>query len=242
MAEKASYVNELLAQDIQFPDEVIVSLTTFKRDNYRVRRLSNDIRHAFMVQGMKALLPTFCRAYGMPMNLSLIYEHSPRTYVNATPVLPAVSSEVQASIQGESGEPPVVPPAGDPNVTVADVVARPADAPFSVAAPQAVQAGQGDVSVRRTIGCFVSENNQIVISGKLSVITFLHEFFHAKFFAKGEFQDDAMENELQARRHSIMLFKKVYPKAFEALEMGPGSTSVYDFVLRRPQVRPEVIR
>lgn len=57
--------------------------------------------------------------------------------------------------------------------------------------------------------------NVIAMSGKLSIITLLHEFAHA-LLGRDEFE---------AQRWSICLFKKVYSKSFERLypmESGAG--------------------
>jgi hypothetical protein len=58
--------------------------------------------------------------------------------------------------------------------------------------------------------------HEIVMQGKLSIITFLHEIGHAVYGY----------DEHMARVWSINLFKKVYPKAFARLEVHDG------FVLR----------
>jgi len=70
---------------------------------------------------------------------------------------------------------------------------------------------------------FCSISRTITMRGKLSVITFLHEFAHALLPDTGE---------EGARKWSLTLFKKVYPRAFERLEMGePGENA---FLLRVP--------
>ncbi|GMT43050.1 MAG: hypothetical protein IEMM0002_1461 [bacterium] len=57
--------------------------------------------------------------------------------------------------------------------------------------------------------CYIPANHTIVLSGKLSVITLLHEFAHARG-----------RNEREAVRFSVNLFKKVYPKQFNKLMEG----------------------
>lgn len=52
-----------------------------------------------------------------------------------------------------------------------------------------------------------SHSNVINMVGKLSIITLLHEFAHAKLG----------RDEREMQRWSLCLFKKVYPKAFEKL-------------------------
>lgn len=69
--------------------------------------------------------------------------------------------------------------------------------------------------------CSISRT--ITMRGKLSVITFLHEFAHALLPGTGE---------EGARKWSLTLFKKVYPRAFERLEM--GDTGENAFLLRVP--------
>jgi hypothetical protein len=51
--------------------------------------------------------------------------------------------------------------------------------------------------------CFIPAVNTIVLRGRLSVTTYLHEFAHARKM-----------NERQACRWSINLFKRVWPKLF----------------------------
>lgn len=63
---------------------------------------------------------------------------------------------------------------------------------------------------------------KILMVGKLSIITFLHEFAHSMGF-----------DEEQARKWSLTLFKKVYPIAFEKLTMGAGGAEG-DFFLVTP--------
>jgi len=70
---------------------------------------------------------------------------------------------------------------------------------------------------------FCSISRTITMRGKLSVITFLHEFAHALLPGPGE---------EGARKWSLTLFKKVYPRAFERLEM--GDTGENAFLLRVP--------
>ncbi len=65
------------------------------------------------------------------------------------------------------------------------------------------------------------EEHKILLTGKLSVITFLHEFAHALGY-----------DEEQARKWSLTLFKKVYPVAFEKLVMGPGAGPTDFFLVR----------
>jgi hypothetical protein len=55
-------------------------------------------------------------------------------------------------------------------------------------------------------------SNSIVMTGKLSIITFLHEIAHAVYG----------HDEQMARAWSIKLFKKVYPKAFARLKVSNG--------------------
>jgi hypothetical protein len=55
-------------------------------------------------------------------------------------------------------------------------------------------------------------NHKIVMRGKLSIVTLLHEIAHSVF----------RHDEHMARVWSINLFKKVYPKAFKRLEVVDG--------------------
>ncbi len=74
-----------------------------------------------------------------------------------------------------------------------------------------------------------SAENKILITGKLSIITFLHEFAHAMGF-----------DEEQARKWSLTLFKKVYPIAFEKLTMVNDATEG-DFLLILPNPVNETV-
>jgi hypothetical protein len=53
---------------------------------------------------------------------------------------------------------------------------------------------------------FIIDRNIIVMVGKLSLITFLHEYFHALGL-----------NEHYAVKYSVSLFKKCFPEAYEKL-------------------------
>jgi len=76
---------------------------------------------------------------------------------------------------------------------------------------------------------YCRETRTITIAYRLSIITLLHEFAHHIFIPTGNTETD----EHLARRWSINLFKKVYPIAFEKLEM--GSSEPNSFVLRMPR-------
>jgi hypothetical protein len=67
-----------------------------------------------------------------------------------------------------------------------------------------------------TISNYCPATRTITMVGKLSIITFLHEFAHHLYIFSGEHK---------ARVWSINLFKRVYPKAFDKLRMAN------DFVL-----------
>ena len=69
----------------------------------------------------------------------------------------------------------------------------------------------------------------ITMLGKLSVITFLHEFAHG-------LNPDGGED--FARMWSLTLFRKVYPKAFENLFMATKNAT--EFFLVRPPVQSAV--
>ncbi len=58
-------------------------------------------------------------------------------------------------------------------------------------------------------GHYHLERNEIVMSDRLSVITYLHEYAHAM----------GMLEETDAIRWSVNLFKKVFPKSFKALKV-----------------------
>jgi len=70
-----------------------------------------------------------------------------------------------------------------------------------------------DATVRETkmnqsgSSCYVPALHEIIMSGNLSIITFLHEFGHA-----------LGKNEKQTCRWSINLFKRVFPKQFAKLD------------------------
>jgi hypothetical protein len=53
---------------------------------------------------------------------------------------------------------------------------------------------------------YMPEGHVIIMNGRLSIITFLHEFAHSQG-----------KNETGAVRWSLSLFKRCYPKAFEKL-------------------------
>jgi hypothetical protein len=72
---------------------------------------------------------------------------------------------------------------------------------------------------------FDSIERCITMIGKLSVITFLHEFAHA-------LNPDGAEE--FARMWSLTLFRKVYPKAFENLFMATKGSNEF-FMVRRPE-------
>lgn len=59
----------------------------------------------------------------------------------------------------------------------------------------------------------------VLLTGKLSIITFLHEFGHVLGF-----------DEEQARKWSLTLFKKVYPIAFDRLCMGQQGENAFYLV------------
>ena len=60
---------------------------------------------------------------------------------------------------------------------------------------------------------FTPHTNEIVIIGKLSIITFLHEFAHALDWKNTR----GSGGEHFAVYFSVSLFKKVYPRAYEKL-------------------------
>ena len=53
--------------------------------------------------------------------------------------------------------------------------------------------------------CFISALNVIVLRGRLSVVTYLHEFAHARG-----------HNEREAARWSINLFRRCFPKSWSS--------------------------
>lgn len=71
---------------------------------------------------------------------------------------------------------------------------------------------------------YISETRTITMVGRLSIITLLHEFAHAINLSGGE---------EFARKWSLCLFKTVYPRAFERLDMANESPEC--FVLRMPE-------
>lgn len=74
------------------------------------------------------------------------------------------------------------------------------------------------------------EDRYILLTGKLSVITFCHEFAHAM----------GMDEE-QARKWSLTLFKNVYPIAFEKLSSPPGATETDFYLVAAPRLPAAVI-
>ena len=57
-----------------------------------------------------------------------------------------------------------------------------------------------------------SANRMIIMRGKLSIITLLHEFYHAKLDGTV-----AGHNEVGAMKRAVNLFKRVYPKQYRKL-------------------------
>lgn len=83
------------------------------------------------------------------------------------------------------------------------------------------------IGTARSNGMFCREANTITLVGKLSVVTFLHEFAHARGM-----------KERGACRWSVNLFKRVFPKQYEKLR-SVGHILVTD---SRAQTRRRIAR
>ena len=86
-----------------------------------------------------------------------------------------------------------------------------------------------------------SAENLIMMIGKLSIITLLHEFAHALQWTSADEVITATREpnpEPWARVYSLTLFRKMYPVAFERLGVSTGSTSE-GFCLVSPSEHPE---
>lgn len=81
---------------------------------------------------------------------------------------------------------------------------------------------------------FNSAANRICLGGKFSIITYLHEFAHAMRSNLGISANNRNEEEKAARHWSVLLFKTVFPIAYENLDVSPESTGPHDFLLVRP--------
>ena len=81
---------------------------------------------------------------------------------------------------------------------------------------------------------FNRDSNTIYLGGKFSIITCLHEFAHALRFHWG-LNEGRIKEETIARHWSVLLFKTLFPIAYENLVMWEGSTGPHDFCLVRPR-------
>ena len=77
---------------------------------------------------------------------------------------------------------------------------------------------------------YIQETHTIVMRGKLSIITFLHECAHAVYGY----------DEHMSRAWSINLFKRVYPKAFARLQVEGGDDGFYLSLRTESMVAPVV--
>ena len=148
MGRKSEYVMALVAEDIPFPEAVVVALQAFKRNHKTNSPLPFEQATAARFAAMQALANVICAAY----------ERDPVT-LRMRNISPG----------GESAA-----------------------------------------------SHYNSEEEYVLLTGKLSVITFLHEMAHVLQY-----------DEEQARKWSLTLFKKVYPIAFEKLNSVGGVGSFY---------------
>ena len=77
---------------------------------------------------------------------------------------------------------------------------------------------------------YIQETHTIIMRGKLSIITFLHECAHAVYGY----------DEHMSRVWSINLFKRVYPKAFARLQVEGGDDGFYLSLRTESMVAPVV--
>ncbi len=62
---------------------------------------------------------------------------------------------------------------------------------------------------QRGNGCYDHESNEIILTGKLSVLTYLHEFAHAT---------TAGEDEFKACAWSVNLYKRIFPRSWARMK------------------------
>jgi hypothetical protein len=82
------------------------------------------------------------------------------------------------------------------------------------------------------IGYYDSIDRRVILAGRLSIITLLHEFAHAMRSSLGLRTDDTQIEETEARHWSVLLFKKVYPIQYEKNDV--SGTGPDDFTMKLP--------